>query len=432
MAEATGGSLVIIDEIGAATDPQEGGAFAIAVVDHLLAKGAFTLVSTHLPALKVWAANHERVVTAAMGFDQATLSPTYKLLVGVPGQSAGIAMARRLGVPEEILSRAEQALAEEERAAAAFLERLHGKVEEYEERERRVRVAEQRLRDRERELERRAEEREKKKVAELERRFERALRQAEQANKEALDAALAKIDERAASKRGVTQAHAAAGRVQREARERIAQASRQAFGQAPEPADTHAAPEIREGVEVKLATFGAAGRVLRKVGEREWEVQVGQLKMRVASDEISEVLGEAESAKRELPKGVTYKGELKSRESLSEINVIGKTVDEASDEVDKFLDEAVLAEVGRLRVIHGHGAGSPAAGTMEDARRSRARRQVLPGRVAGGRRRRHHCRGSRLIRNHLRLRGITSGKRSRRPRSSLRLRCLGSRPRAGS
>ncbi len=358
MAEATSGSLVIIDEIGAATDPQEGGAFAIAVVDHLLSKGAFTLVSTHLPALKVWAANHERIVTAAMGFDQATLSPTHKLLIGVPGQSAGLAMARRLGVPEEILQRAEQAMASEEREAAAFLERLHGKVEEYEERERRVRVAEVRLRDRERELEQQAEEREKKKVAELERRFERALREAEQTNKQALDQALAKIDERAASKRGVTQAYAAASRVQRETRERIAHASQQALGQAPEAVETVAAAEIREGVEVKLKTFGAAGRVLRKVGDAEWEVQVGQLKMRVAADDIGEVLGESAAGKRELPSGVTFKGELKSRESLSEINVIGRTVDEASDQVDKFLDEAVLAEVSRLRVIHGHGAGA--------------------------------------------------------------------------
>ncbi len=358
MAEATSGSLVIIDEIGAATDPQEGGAFAIAVVDYLLEKGAFTLVSTHLPALKIWAANHDRVVTAAMGFDQATLSPTHKLLIGVPGQSAGLAMARRLGVPEEILQRAERALADEEREAAAFLDRLHGKVEEYDERERSIRVAEQRMRDRERELERQGEEREKKKIAELERRFNSALREAEQANKQALDEALAKIDERAASKRGVTQAHAAASRVQREARQRIVQASHEVLGQAPKAVDVAPAAEIREGVDVRLSGFGAVGRVLRKVGDDEWEVQVGQLKMRVASDGISEVLADAGPRRQELPRGVTFKGQLKSRDSLNEINVIGKTVDEAHDEVDKFLDEAVLAEVSRLRVIHGHGAGA--------------------------------------------------------------------------
>jgi DNA mismatch repair protein MutS2 len=354
MAEATSGSLVIVDEIGAATDPQEGGAFAVAVVEHLLNAGAFTLASTHLPRLKVWGANQPGVVSAAMGFDPATLSPTHRLVIGLPGQSAGLAMAQRLGVPEAIIVRARQALAEEEQETAKFLDCLHAKVAEADDRERKIALAEKRLAEREKAADQSASEMEAKVKGEMERRFHGALRRAEAANREVLDEALRTIKARAPSRRGVAQSETSAARVHRKAQATFTAALDETLGI--EPQQQQAAKFVIEpGIEVTLASFGTRGRVLRRVGDEAWEVQVGQLKMRVAETDMTPC--EQQPASQSLlPTGVTYLSEIKSRASLTEINVIGQRVDEASDAVDKFLDEAVLAEVERLRVIHGFGA----------------------------------------------------------------------------
>ena len=361
LAAAEARSLVIIDELGGATDPDEGGALAVAVVDRFLDRGAFALVSTHLPALKVHAAARDEIVSAAMGFDDRTLSPTHKLLVGVPGQSAGLAMAARLGLPEDVIARARTALAEREQEAGKFLERLRHSVEEQEERQRLLRVDEQRLRERERDLERQAEQREKKKIAELERRFQFALREAQEANQRALEEALAKVEKAAEGKRALVNAQRMASRTQREGRERLEAAVAEALGKQPSSAAGGAPPSLlREGAQVKLGGFGAVGRILRKVGDDRWEVQAGQLKMQIGADDVTEVLPEQpEPKKRSLPSGVSFTPAQKEDGGrLDEINLIGRTVDEAESEVDKFLDHAVLAEVQRVRVIHGHGSNA--------------------------------------------------------------------------
>lgn len=357
MLEATSGSLVIVDEIGAATDPQEGGAFAVAVVEHLLDAGAFTLASTHLPRLKVWAANHGGVVSAAMSFDAATLAPTHRLIIGIPGQSAGLAMAKRLGVPDAIIDRANLALADEEQETAKFLDRLHGKVSEAEARERKVEVAERRLQERERAVEAAAAEMEQRIKGDMEARFRSALHRAESANREALDKALQQMKARAATRRGVTQSETSAARVHRKTQESFFAALDETLGRPPAAVDSPPTFEVEEGMEVKLTSFGSRGRVLRQVGDGVWEVQIGQLKVKAATNDMSE-LDQSEPEVARLPSGVTFSSEIKSRESLTEINVIGQTADEAYDSVDKFLDEAVLAEVERLRVIHGFGTNT--------------------------------------------------------------------------
>jgi DNA mismatch repair protein MutS2 len=123
-------SLVLLDELGAATDPEEGGALGVAAVDHFRGLGAFAAVSTHLPALKTYAATTVGVQNASMGFDAETLSPNYKLAVGVPGQSAGLALAQRFGIPAPIVERARQVLGSQAQQAAAFLQHLQEQVEQ--------------------------------------------------------------------------------------------------------------------------------------------------------------------------------------------------------------------------------------------------------------------------------------------------------------
>ena len=357
---ATARSLVIIDELGGATDPYEGGALGVAVVDTFLEQGAFALVSTHLPLLKVRAANDERILSAAMGYDQKTLSPTHKLLVGAPGSSAGLSMAERFGLPPRVIERARRAIAEHDEQVSELISGLQAQIAEYEAKRQEMRIAEQRLREREREILRDAEQNEKRKIAELEKRFQYALRDAQAANEEALRQATGKVEEAAAGRRALQNAQRTLARTQRESRERLQSAVGEALGKAAPP--TMAAPPVellREGALVKLGGFGAEGRILRSLGDGRWEVQVGQLKMQIRSGDVSEVLDKATRPKGGLPEGVTFRPAVeRDPASLQQINVIGKTAEEACADVDKFLDEAVLAEVRRLRVVHGHGTNA--------------------------------------------------------------------------
>jgi DNA mismatch repair protein MutS2 len=123
--DVTPDSLVLLDELGAATDPEEGGALAVAIVDHFRATGAFTLASTHLLAMKIYATTTPGAVNASMGFDEATLQPTYRLYTGTPGKSAGLDIAARLGLPESIMKRARESLTGQAQEVARFVSELH-------------------------------------------------------------------------------------------------------------------------------------------------------------------------------------------------------------------------------------------------------------------------------------------------------------------
>ncbi len=128
--DVTPASLVLLDELGAATDPEEGGALGVAIVEHFRAAGAFTLVSTHLMALKIYGASTEGVVNGSMGFDEETFEPTYLLRLGLPGKSAGLEIATRLGMPEDIMRRARHSMSDRERDVTRFLSELHHRIED--------------------------------------------------------------------------------------------------------------------------------------------------------------------------------------------------------------------------------------------------------------------------------------------------------------
>ena len=121
---------MLLDELGAATDPEEGGALGVAIVEHFRAAGAFTLISTHLMALKIYGAATEGVVNGSMGFDEETFEPTYHLRLGLPGKSAGLEIATRLGMPEDIMRRARLSMSDRERDVTRFLSELHRRIEE--------------------------------------------------------------------------------------------------------------------------------------------------------------------------------------------------------------------------------------------------------------------------------------------------------------
>jgi len=344
-------SLVLIDELGAATDPAEGGAFGVAVVDHFLQRNSFAAVSTHLPDLKAYASNRDGIQNAAVGFDELTLAPNYTLTVGVPGRSAGLAMAERLGVPKEVIQRARQAMGAHAEETAEFLGRLHDKVAELEAARAEL---EQKKAEREEEnqrLRRQLEGEQNAKIAEIQRLAEERIRQFETD----MRAAIQKLDESRESRRLGAEMRRQLTKKRSQLRANIQEA---AGGTAPKPEPVRELPpeeEIPVGSMVRLTSLGATGKVLREMSGDRWEVQVGQLRLKVSRDDIGELLDEAPPTTPQLAKGITFQPAEKEAVSLSEIKVIGQTREEARGTVDKFLDDAVVAQVARVRVIHGHG-----------------------------------------------------------------------------
>ena len=188
MLDAAGASsLVLLDELGRATDPEEGGALGIAVLEHFRAAGAFTVASTHLLALKIYGAGTAGVVNGSMGFNEQTLEPTYVLKTGAPGKSAGLEIARRLGMPESLIEKARQSLSNQDRDIARFLSELHRRLEEATRLERELREQKDALAAHEAALAKQWADRESAKLKELDRRCELLLEKFDVQAKETIE-----------------------------------------------------------------------------------------------------------------------------------------------------------------------------------------------------------------------------------------------------
>ena len=172
--DVTPQSLAVLDELGAATDPEEGGALGVALVEHFRSAGAFTLISTHLMALKIYGASTEGVVNGSMGFDEDTFEPTYHLQLGLPGDRRG-GDATRLGMPEDIMTRARRSMSDRERDVRKFLSELHKRIEETQALEVELREKIAAAEAREKSVAKEWEQRESAKLKELERRTDEAL-----------------------------------------------------------------------------------------------------------------------------------------------------------------------------------------------------------------------------------------------------------------
>jgi DNA mismatch repair protein MutS2 len=351
-APAPSPTLVLLDELGAATDPQEGGALAVGVVDYFLRSGAMVLASTHHLALKAYATNSPGVLNASVGFDERTLQPTYKLIVGVPGRSAGIAIAQRLGLKPEIVERARQALSTQDEEVSRLLAQLHETTEEAERLRGQVAARERELRERTAQVAAEWEKRERSRLADIEKRMQALLadfdRQARAEIQQIQDKRLLKEAERRAA------------RTRRELSEQFNTAVVEQLGGGAEeeqaPADQAPAVfSLREGDTVRVRALGREGIIRRRLDFSTLEIEVGAMKMKVTIDQVEPA--PAAKPASSLPANVTVHTEARTEAALSEINVIGCNAEEARAQVDKFLDSAVLAGMPRVRVIHGHGLG---------------------------------------------------------------------------
>jgi len=359
---ATAESLVLLDELGAATDPEEGAALAVAIAGHFGRLGCMTVISTHHTSLKVYGANTAGVINASVGFNQTTLQPTYELKMGVPGASAGINIAQRLGLNPAIIEAARARLGTQARDVGEFLDKLHAGLREVESESLRLKTREQELEHEKARLAAEGKKEQQAKIREMEKKLESVLRDFEYHAREAVNA----VQDKAAAQKVSKEAERKIAKLRREFREQF-DSTVVAHASGADRGDPHAQPQVvkhvSEGDSVKLKSTGRAATVLRKLDDSHFEVAMGAMKMKVARDDIAEVFGGAQSADspvkaaRRRGISVSLNNDNEGQNAPSEINVIGFNVDDATRAVEKFVDHAFLAGLPRVRVVHGSGMG---------------------------------------------------------------------------
>ncbi len=355
---ATPQSLVLLDELGSSTDPEEGAALAVAIAEHFRRIGCITVISTHHTSLKVYGANTPGVVNAAVGFEESTLRPTYELKIGVPGASAGINIAQRLGLNPSIIEAARSRLGSQARDVGQFLDRLHAELREAESERLRLREREQEVGREKARLAAEGRKEQQAKVKEMEKKLDNLLRDFEYHARETVNA----IQDRAAAQKLSKDAERRIAKLRREFREQF-DSTVVAHTTGADRGDPYAQPQVvkhvSEGDTVKLKSVGRPALITRRLDDHHFEVEIGAMKMKIARDDIAEVLVRASESpvKAARARGFSVSLESESLSVPSEINVIGHTVDEATREVEKFVDRAFLAGLTRVRVVHGSGMG---------------------------------------------------------------------------
>jgi DNA mismatch repair protein MutS2 len=319
-----------------------------------------TVISTHHTSLKVYGANTPGVLNASVGFNEATLQPTYELKVGVPGASAGINIAQRLGLNPTIIQSARANLGTQARDVGQFLDKLHADLREAESEKLKLQKSQQELDDEKKRLAVFGKDAQQAKVREMEKKLESLLRDFEYHAREAVNA----VQDRAAAQKLSKDAERRIAKLRREFREQF-DSTVVAHSTGADQGDPHAQPQlvkhVSQGDTVKLKSTGRSARIARKIDDNHFEVEMGALKMKIGRDDIAEVVTAARPAdtpvKAARARGISVSLENESGNVPSEINVIGQTVDQASREVEKFVDRAFLAGLPRVRVVHGSGMG---------------------------------------------------------------------------
>lgn len=362
-------ALVLLDEVGTGTDPNEGGALATAIVQHFRQRGALVMATTHFDSVKTWGIGTEGVAVAAFAFDPQNFAPTYRLLYGAPGRSLAIEMAQRLGMPATVIAAARGYLSDDQKRLQAHLSRLDAQARALEadrirlERDRRAfSETNAALTERERSLAEREDVFKKRLNERLDERLRQARRDVDAVIdqlKEKSEALAEKASLRAAINTGESGAAKAEARAEID---RIVEGLRHPSGKPEElpPPGVRGDPgPPAVGAKVSLG-MGLEGTIVAIDGNQA-EVDVRGKRMRAKLKDMR-VIGGAGGGN---PSGLPAKGkvrvnvDLKPREGmLSELKVIGMTVEEAIDRVSRFLDDTMVTDVSQVRIVHGHGTGA--------------------------------------------------------------------------
>ncbi len=348
-------SLVLFDELGAGTDPTEGAALATSILNHLHSRGIRTMATTHYSELKVYALSTPGVENASCEFDVETLRPTYRLLIGIPGKSNAFAIASRLGIPDYIIEDAKTHLTEQDESFEDILTNLETSRKTLD--KERETIATYKL-----EIERLKMETSQKQEK-LEAQRDRILREANEKAHAILEDAKETADETMRNFHKFGKANISAAEMEKE-RERLRKKmAKTRSGMTPEPAKPkkqYKPSDFKLGESVKVLSMNLTGSVVSLPDAKgNLDVQMGILRSKVNISDL-EIIDEKPNYLQKTAKR-TGKGKIKMNKSLTvatEINLLGKTVDEAVAELDKYLDDASLAHLSSVRIVHGKGTGA--------------------------------------------------------------------------
>jgi DNA mismatch repair protein MutS2 len=354
-------ALVLLDEVGTGTDPDEGSALGVAIVDHFRKKGAQVMASTHYRGLKIYATNDEKVLNASVEFDEKTLQPTYRLLTGLAGASSGIEIARRFGIPADVIEEAKNSLDVSAREAAEFLMKIKRESEMAED----LRIALEEERDvvakKYALLDIEAGKREKERQREFENELSETIANFERQSK----ALIAGIEDKAIKAKLEKELEKSRSELKRniftaETQRRGADLSEPGAVVTGSPVKTIDTP-VSVGSRVLLKNIGSVGTV-EKITGNQAEVLVGSMRMREKLANLQSVSGEPKEKKGKLEKLQEQAKHTLLRidtESVSaELNIIGKKTDVVDTEVDRFLDESFMNGLSHVRIVHGMGTGA--------------------------------------------------------------------------
>jgi DNA mismatch repair protein MutS2 len=360
LAKATRNSLVLVDEMGTGTAPEEGAALAVALLEEFRAKQCLVLATTHHDRLKAYASAAPGVLNGAVEFDDVNLRPTYRLLVGVPGGSSGIAIARRLGLSEEIIELARELLSPESREAADLIAYLHRSREELDRMQQQMAAERAELEAERKKLRTEWAARQQKRITELEAQFANMQKRFEENVARVVDA----VKERELRGQVEKTARRKLGEVRSVAREELNAAVVQTISES--QSDLGVPKNTIGGVNAEALVPGAKVQVrgfskpviLRRLEGRNAEIEAGPLRMKIATEDIVGVEASTSAASGSVSAPSRFG-------VANEINVIGQTVEQATEQVDKLLDNAAMAHLPSVRIIHGHGTGALRRGLSE-------------------------------------------------------------------
>lgn len=354
-------TLVLIDEIGAGTDPEEGASLAISILDFLRQKDAKIMVTTHYPELKLYGYNRPRTTNASMEFDLKTLSPTYHLQIGIPGHSNAFAIARRLGMREDVVKNAQNLMSDEDSDINKMISKLNAQTKA-------ATSARNRL---ETSLDR---------SQKLEQKLQQALDWYDQRVQKQLDFAQERANEIIAKRRKKAdqiieqlEKQKNAGVKENkiiEAKGELNNLERQANNLAHNKVlqREKRRHHVNVGDRVKVLSYGQTGTITKKLSEHEYEVQMGIIKVK-ASDRDIERIEKNESTK---PKHlVRATSAVRRSNAHSELDLRGQRYDEAMTNLDRYIDSVLLAGLGTVTIIHGIGTGAIRKGVWQYLRNSR-------------------------------------------------------------
>ena len=355
-------SLILIDEIGSGTDPQEGSSLAIAILDYIASKQSYVIASTHYPELKAYGYDRPKTINASMEFDGDTLQPTYQLLLGVPGRSNAFDISKRLGLPSIIIDQARGLLSEEDQDLNAMISDLEQKrrraQRDADKMRHQLELSTQLLED----LQRETEQFQANKARLLEEAKERANTLIEQSQDDA-DKILSEIRElQLRSKQSTVKEHEM---IEKKTALKDLK-HEQALKKNKVLRKEKAKKALQVGQSVEVLSFGQRGTLVEKVNDQEWVVQMGIIKMKIAVEDLSPI-AEAQEAKQQ----VIVKSARSSHVS-SELDLRGKRYEEAMKDLELYLDAAILANYPRVTIIHGRGTGAIQQGVHKVLRSHRS------------------------------------------------------------